>query len=207
MKLGNFASLDPAMMGKGLKSVSEADRVLIETFLKVPEETIIESENAYAELVSPDIHPYGFSEEAAPFYVPDTQTEKMSLVKTRMLQTFFRNTVVSSYKNHCAVCETNVPELLIASHIIPWSKDEKLRLLPTNGICLCASHDRAFDRGLISIEDDYKISLSQRLKKFQNNKYVDLMFFRFNNQSMKLPFRFLPDKSNLDWHRKNVFQR
>lgn len=41
------------------------------------------------------------------------------------------------------------PRLLIASHIVPWSKDKTNRLNPSNGLCLSAIHDRAFDQGFI----------------------------------------------------------
>ncbi len=54
--------------------------------------------------------------------------------------------------------------LLIASHIVPWSQDKQNRLNPSNGLCLSAIHDRAFDKGLITLTDDFKIVISEELK-------------------------------------------
>lgn len=56
-------------------------------------------------------------------------------------------------------------ELLIASHIIPWGKDEKNRLNPMNGLLLNALHDKAFENGLITIAEDYTIKISSSCKK------------------------------------------
>ena len=60
----------------------------------------------------------------------------------------------------------NEPKLLIASHIKPWKvSDEKTeRTNPQNGLCLNALHDKAFDKGLITINKKYEIIISSQLK-------------------------------------------
>lgn len=61
---------------------------------------------------------------------------------------------------------TSSKELLIASHIKPWSKstpDEKLN--PFNGFLLCPNHDSLFDKHLISFKDNGEIILSKRLSE------------------------------------------
>jgi predicted restriction endonuclease len=55
--------------------------------------------------------------------------------------------------------------LLIASHIVPWSSDKQIRLNPSNGLCLSAIHDRAFDKGLMTLSDDLKIVISEWKRK------------------------------------------
>ena len=208
MKLCNFASLDPAMKGKGLKGASKADREVMSTFLSEPEKIIYESELAYADLWK-DKRYDGFHEPQSLFdfdYQMTRDTESTATVKTRTYQNFFRKTVISSYKFNCAVCSINVPELLIASHIIPWAQDKNLRLLPTNGIALCASHDKAFDRGLFTLKDNYSILLSSEIEERQDNEYVDLLFMKFSERRLNMPFRFMPDKACVAWHRDNIFR-
>ncbi|WP_201793226.1 HNH endonuclease [Actinobacillus seminis] len=100
----------------------------------------------------------------------------MRLVKTRINQNFFRSSVLSAYNNACAITGISVNEFLVASHIKPWTKDQKNRLNPHNGICLNSIHDRAFDRGLITIDTDYKIMISSRLKDFYTNNFIDDVF-------------------------------
>jgi putative restriction endonuclease len=86
-------------------------------------------------------------------------------VKTRVNQTIFRQIVIANYSGKCAITEIDIPDLLLASHIIPWSKNEEERLNPENGICLSALYERAFDKGYISINENFEILLSSQLKK------------------------------------------
>lgn len=84
--------------------------------------------------------------------------------------------MLSAYNNACAITRIKINEFLVASHIKPWVKDENNRLNPHNGICLNSIHDRAFDRGLITIGRDYKIIISSRLKDFYTNEFIDDVF-------------------------------
>ena len=70
---------------------------------------------------------------------------KIREVKTRVNLNFFRQVVVANYSGKCALTGIDIPDLLVASHIIPWSKNEKERLNPENGICFSALYDKAFD--------------------------------------------------------------
>ena len=78
---------------------------------------------------------------------------------------------MSNYSAKCAISGIDIPELLNASHIIPWSKNTKERLNPANGICLSKLYDAAFDKGLIGIKKDYSIILSKRIKYFEIYKF------------------------------------
>ena len=77
------------------------------------------------------------------------------LVQTtaRRGQAFFLSAVLSAYDRRCCVTGLSIPTLLIASHIVPWTHDETNRLNPENGLLLSPFHDRAFDRGLITIDE------------------------------------------------------
>lgn len=50
-------------------------------------------------------------------------------------------------------------DFLVASHIVPWSEDQSVRLDPSNGICLALLVDRAFEKGHLLIEDDLTIRI------------------------------------------------
>ena len=65
----------------------------------------------------------------------------------------------------CAITGIDIPDLLLASHIIPWSKNEEERLNPENGICLSPLYDRAYDKGYIGINEKFEVLLSKDLKK------------------------------------------
>ena len=63
--------------------------------------------------------------------------------------------VLSNYDSKCAITGIDIPQLLYASHIIPWSQNENERLNPENGICLSALYDKAIDKGLIGLNNKY----------------------------------------------------
>lgn len=46
---------------------------------------------------------------------------KVREVKTRVNQNVFRQIVIANYSGKCAVSGIDIPDLLVASHIIPWS--------------------------------------------------------------------------------------
>jgi putative restriction endonuclease len=194
------------MMGKGLKSASKADIAIMQEFFYETEKVILESEEAYYDY-STRASNTGFEETHTAFahdFDSIRQTEKIIQVKTRTVQQFFRTAVISSYHFKCAVCELGLQEMLTASHIIPWSRNEQCRTDPANGISLCTLHDRAFDRGFLAINDDYSIFLSKKITSASGH-IIELMFKRFEKQTLKLPFRFLPNIKYLKWHRDNVF--
>ncbi len=134
---------------------------------------------------------------------------KIREVKTRVNQNVFRQIVLANYSNQCAITGLKVDQLLIASHIIPWSVNEKERLNPSNGICLNALHDNAFDAGLIAINPaDYTIVLSDRLKqKKVISQALETNFIAYENKQIHLPAKFVPQPEFLDWHLKNIFVR
>lgn len=156
MKLVNFASFDPihqARNAKGLANASRADKAIWEEFQANPEELAYESQQRYwqvmdqGDFAGPDLSE---SEEVT---LPSGPTETIRTVRTRLVQSFFRNAVLSSYNFTCAVCGIDLPELLTASHIIPWKQDIARRADPSNGLSLCSLHDRAFDRGFFTLDN------------------------------------------------------
>lgn len=132
--------------------------------------------------------------------------EREAIIKQRINQSFFRQTILSSYNLKCCITGLSISDFLVASHIVPWAKDEKNRLNPHNGLCLNSIHDKAFDRGFFTITPDYKIKVSKQLTELKKENAVADLFLKYENQAIILPDKFLPSKEFLDYHNKNIFR-
>ena len=130
--------------------------------------------------------------------------EKLREVKTRVNQDFFRKLILSNYKTQCCVTGLNIPQVLRASHIVGWADDKKNRMNPTNGLCLSATYDAAFDRHLISFDEDYRMIFSPALKEYYSNKAFQTQFKEFEGKQLLLPKRFCPDQEFLEKHRNKI---
>jgi predicted restriction endonuclease len=135
-----------------------------------------------------------------------TATEVARLVRARRVQSFFRAAVLTSYGSHCAITGLGDPRLLIASHIIPWSVNERRRADPTNGLCLNALFDRAFDRGLITLDRNLRLLLAPSLKSAAQTSPLGCSLLEAEGRPLTLPTRFLPDTEAIRYHRENVFE-
>jgi predicted restriction endonuclease len=122
----------------------------------------------------------------------------------RRHQAFFRNAVLSSYDYRCALTGLEIPALLNASHIIAWAECEARRADPTNGICLNALFDRAFDRKLITFDEDFRLVLSKTLRDKRLSDYTKKILVSMEGHRLQLPHRFLPDSEALAIHRSKV---
>ena len=94
--------------------------------------------------------------------------------------------------------------LLVASHIVPWSKDKSNRLNPSNGLCLSALHDKAFDKGLITLTDDYKVVVSDQILK-ADNPLIKSALLVLAGQHIEIPERFAPSLEFVTRHRSEIF--
>ena len=206
MKLVNFASLDPAHQRRnvaGLKNASQGDREVFAEFSSDWERLAFESEQAAERLVSGRKTVDKPPDEVC---IPELPTERDQLVRVRLVQRFFRGAVLASYGYRCSVCRISIPELLNASHIVPWSVDAVRRADPTNGLAMCTLHDRAFDRGLLTIGDDLRIIVARKMYVDEPPELHEVALLRISGQPITTPERFQPDKNALLFHRRNVFR-
>ncbi len=92
-------------------------------------------------------------------------TEAWRLEKARIGQGPFREALLARWGGKCPLTGITEPELLRASHIVPWNRCETdaERLNPDNGLLLSALWDAAFDRGLVTFADDGAAMLLPRL--------------------------------------------
>ena len=130
------------------------------------------------------------------------KTEAQGLGKRRIGQDFFRRAVLSSYEFRCCLTGLSIPELLMASHIVPWTDDARNRLNPCNGLCLNALHDKAFDRGLISFTDDFELLVHNRILEHYTHDTVAANFADYEGRVITLPTRFAPDAEFMRRHRE-----
>lgn len=207
-KLVNLASFDPSLKERGIKGASNAsklDKEIWNEFYQNWDKTLIQSEALLATKSNSTIEKINHIELSD---LPKDGLEKERLVKTRVNQSIFRNIVLATYNSRCCITGIENTELLIASHIVPWSNDDKNRLNPMNGLCLNSLHDRAFDSGLITISpDDYTLKLSPALCSKSANSSNEYNFIAFENKPISLPDKFLPSKEFLDYHYQNIFRK
>lgn len=134
-----------------------------------------------------------------------TGDEREVIIRQRVNQNSFRAMILGNYNHTCAVTGINMPQLLIASHIIPWAHCAEQRLNPENGICLSPLYDKAFDIGLIGVNTDYRIVLSNELRSYCKFDYFEKHFKSVENQPILLPEEHKPNKSFLEYHMEHIF--
>lgn len=203
LKIGNLGNCDPNLAAldiTGLKHISKLDKQIAEEFLNDWERLSYEAAKIEAEYRSKPIE----SVIEEDFALPEGRSEARA-VSVRANQSFFRAAVLGAYGKRCCITGLQLPEVLVASHIKPWSvSDPKTeRTDPRNGLCLNALHDKAFDRGLISVSPDYRVLVSRRLLDSELGEMKQL--FSNRNKSIILPSRFHPKKEYLEYHNDTVF--
>ncbi len=125
----------------------------------------------------------------------------VATAKARLGQDYFRKMIMANYQGKCCVTGLNVPQTLRASHIVAWADDMKNRLNPENGLCLSATYDAAFDKHLISFDDDYRMILSNQIKEYFTAEVTKEYFENFEGKKITLPLHFQPNKKFLEKHR------
>lgn len=206
MKIGNFGSFDPELKRKGivgLSNTSKLDEEVWNEFNRDWENLAFESEVLMSRFTKKSI------EEVAQISIENIPLgkERDVFIRQRVNQSFFRAMILSSYNSTCCITGLSTPDLLVASHIIPWSKDSKNRLNPHNGLCLNSIHDKAFDRGYITITPDFKVKISPYFEEYKTEDAVNEFFYKINNKPITLPDRFSPSREFLDYHYKNIFKK
>jgi len=207
IRLTNFASVDPYHQSRGVKGMvggrKQVEPIWNE-FVNDKEELIFESERILAEKENYTIETK-YSDLLIDIENLKGET-KVREVKTRVNQNVFRQIVLSNYNNKCAITGIDIPDLLFASHIIPWAQNKNERLNPENGICLSALYDRAFDKGYIGITEKYQVVLSIDLKKKIRQEYFSKYFAPIEGASIFLPRKYLPNKDFLKFHSNTIFK-
>jgi putative restriction endonuclease len=200
MRLNNIARLDPELQARGIKGLSRGAKGEAEVwhdFEDDPEALAFESERLLAKWSGRKLEEVAEIDEAE---LPSEGLERERIVRVRVNQHFFRAAVLSAYENKCCITGLAVPELLVASHIVPWAKDKKQRMNPRNGLCLNALHDRAFDRGLMFIDEAMTVRFRDRFLRTETNDSGLRWVLSYQGSRINLPRKFHPDRQFLLKH-------
>jgi putative restriction endonuclease len=152
------------------------------------------------------------SELAARFKASDdvydidyTIEDALANVKVRVGQSAFRSSVLDNFGHKCCISGISEPNLLIASHIIPWSHDKSIRSDPANGLCLFVEMDRYFDLGYISIDDDLCVIISAKRSGLSASLRSRLEVLE--GVRIASPVLTPINKAYLEYHRQIIFDR
>mgnify|MGYP004683654029 CR=1 FL=1 len=201
MKIGNFGSFDIALKQKGIKGLTNAsklDEEIWNEFNNKWDRLTYESEYIRENLIKANAD--------SNIDIPKGK-ERLSVIRQRVNQSFFRNAVLSSYNNCCCITGLSTSQLLVASHIKPWSEsDDSEKTNPTNGLCLNGLHDKAFDRGFITVDERYVIHISDDITDVIDGSAVDRYFKYYDGEKIILPDRFLPSRKYLQYHNDVIFE-
>lgn len=164
MKLGNFGRHDPVLKARGVTGLTrgaKGEETVWEEFNNNPEDIAFESEKLRAKFLKKSV------EEINNIILDDSTQkegkERDAVVKVRVNQSLFRRRILSAYNYRCNVTGMNMPNLLVAGHILTWAESPENRLNPFNGLSLNRIHDKLFEDGLMWIDQNYTIKYSEEL--------------------------------------------
>lgn len=206
LRLVNFAACDPYILESGRHGMSSG----VKTCKPIWDEYVNDKERLYtdAAAIRASLQNYTIEDYLNLTASDFVGYEREVVIRQRIDQDAFRTMIMNNYNQTCAITGINDSRLLIASHIIPWSKRVDTRLNPENGICLSALYDKAFDQGLITIRpDDYTILLSSSLRDTLTHNVYSEHFGRIENKKIILPEEHKPSFEFLQYHNEVLFVR
>lgn len=206
MKLTNIASLDPTIISTGrtgLKRVSATDR---EMWMEMEADSVNFVLKCQMALMEAEGQTVPISDSLEAESIDRVGEDRVVQATERIGQSFFRTAVLSAYNGRCCVTGLSVPTLLVASHIVPWRLEKLHRLNPRNGLALSALHDRAFDAGLITINEDMTVRVSTN-RTVKSDDFFAKAIERYNGQPIHLPQKFGVGEEFLAFHREHIFQK
>lgn len=120
----------------------------------------------------------------------------------------FKREIPKIYNNTCCISGMRIDATISVSmadacHIVPFSVSYDDTV--TNGIALCPNLHRAFDRGLIAIDENYKVVVSKTFKEDETRYSIKV----FENKEINLPMQkhYFPLRDNFHWHFNNIFKK
>jgi hypothetical protein len=159
-------------------------------------------EDAAAEMIEGDpaeVEAFREQIDKKNYDVPDAT----ATVKTRgSAQKAFAEAVKRNYGYRCAISGIVSKDFLVAAHIVPWSADQKIRLDPSNGICLSLLVDRAFEKGYLLVENDFTIRVNWDM--VNEDQALRAQLSAYDGQTLRLPKKEVPLPEYLERRRALV---
>lgn len=125
-------------------------------------------------------------------------------IQSRVKQSSFRKKVLANFDSKCCISSINETELIVASHIIPWSHRIETRLDPANGLPLFNSYDKLFDLGYITFNDNLKIIITSKTPNFSVE--LQMLLKSIENKVAVSPQKYTIKKEYLEYHRDIIFK-
>lgn len=210
-KLGNLRSLDNSHTSKGLSNISKMDQKVWKQYLNKPYELVV----AYEECLRAFVDDFSAVEDSGilfPFLGLDSQASQdfaeqdyYGWTAIRKGQRAFRLALLSNYNHECCLSSIKNTDMLLASHIVPWRKDENNRTNPQNGLLLNALLDRAFDKGYFTLSpSSFEAVVSEKIKDPHLVRYLA----QFKREKIHLPNNpdKWPKKEFLEFHSDTIFE-
>jgi len=151
-----------------------------------------------------EVEAYILQEPEAKYKTIRIDTEEEVFVRNGL----FKRYILQLYQNTCAFTGMRLVSghghsFVDACHIVPFSASHDDRI--GNGIALCPNMHRAFDRGLLSVNEDYRIIVSPH---FKENEDHDYSLRKLHGRKIQGPqaTQYLPQLDKLDWHRQHIFK-
>ena len=155
----------------------------------------------------------GYLQSQEDYILNEPETKYMSYIQNSEEDIFIRNSLFKKlvpkvYNNQCSITGMQLNSafghsFIDACHIVPFSHSHNDKI--TNGIALCPNLHRAFDRGLVSISNDYTILISRHLTENIKHAYA---LNSLANRKIILPKKQIhfPEIEAIEWHRDNIFK-
>jgi predicted restriction endonuclease len=126
-------------------------------------------------------------------------------IEARQKQSVFRRKVLANFEHKCCLTGITETQLLIASHIVPWSTRIDSRLDPSNGLCLSVLYDKLFDKGFITFEDDLQVRITSNKNILSTALQSILLSLQDSSAKAKKPVNYPINTEYLEYHRDVVF--
>ena len=202
-KLGNIKACDPMRHGKGLSHASKFDALVWDMYQQRGDALLEEALRLLVDGALATNQPTVAIEYLG--HDLPVGREREVITTQRANQSYFRNALLENYERRCCVSGLAVESLLVASHIKPWSEADPAteRLSPENGLLLDALHDRAFDKGLMTIDYDLRVVVSQKVPR---DEAGESLLWRYAGRTINVPGRFKPRREFIEYHNDVIFQ-
>ncbi|MEP1032477.1 HNH endonuclease [Ekhidna sp.] len=126
------------------------------------------------------------------------------VIKLRTKQSLFRSRVVNNFNLKCCISDVKEMDLLVASHIVPWSVEIQSRLDPRNGLCLSILYDKLFDKGYLTLDEKLKVVITKRANTLSSEIRGALL--RVQGKKIASPKKYQMKEEYLKFHRENIFE-
>lgn len=147
----------------------------------------------------------GYSEIDNAYGVDYTIEDAKANVKIRLGQSKFRKDVLENFQNKCCISGISEQTMLVASHIIPWSENKNYRSDPGNGLCLFVEYDAYFDKGYITIDENYNILITSKIKKLSQELQRRLL--KLHGKKIKKPGKYKIKSEYIQFHQKHIWNQ